>query len=191
MFITANRSRRATFRLVTDALFAALFVVLAAYLTVKLPVMEISLSTLPLLLAGFLFGPIDAVTVALIGSFLEQALSQYGLTPSAPLWMLPPILLALVAGLLGLAARRLPQDSRRYLTLLVTSTVLAEFLCTAANTAVLYIDGLYVAHYHVKALTALLPLRLANLGLRLLVTCLAVPLLVPRLQKLMSKRNLS
>lgn len=108
MFITANRSRRATFRLVTDALFAALYVVLAAYLTVKLPVMEISLSTLPLLLAGFLFGPIDAVTVALIGSFLEQALSQYGLTPSAPLWMLPPILLALVAGLLGLAARRLP-----------------------------------------------------------------------------------
>ena len=186
MFITANRSRRATFRLVTDALFAALYVVLAAYLTVKLPVMEISLSTLPLLLAGFLFGPIDAVTVALIGSFLE-----YGLTPSAPLWMLPPILLALVAGLLGLAARRLPQDSRRYLTLLVTSTVLAEFLCTAANTAVLYIDGLYVAHYHVKALTVLLPLRLANLGLRLLVTCLAVPLLVPRLQKLMSKRNLS
>ena len=185
MFITANRSRRATFRLVTDALFAALYVVLAAYLTVKLPVMEISLSTLPL------FGPIDAVTVALIGSFLEQALSQYGLTPSAPLWMLPPILLALVAGLLGLAARRLPQDSRRYLALLVTSTVLAEFLCTAANTAVLYIDGLYVAHYHVKALTALLPLRLANLGLRLLVTCLAVPLLVPRLQKLMSKRNLS
>ena len=105
--------------------------------------------------------------------------------------MLPPILLALVAGLLGLAARRLPQDSRRYLTLLVTSTVLAEFLCTAANTAVLYIDGLYVAQSHVKALTVLLPLRLANLGLRLLVTCLAVPLLVPRLQKLMSKRNLS
>lgn len=187
----ADHSRRATFHLVLDALFAAIYVVLASFLTVRLPMMEISLSTLPLLLVGFLFGPIDAVTVALVGSFLEQALSQYGLTVSAPLWMLPPVLMALAAGLFGLLLRHTPKDTRRYYVLLITATLLCELLCTAANTVVLYVDGLYVAHYPVRALALILPTRLANLGLRVLVTVLAVPLLLPRAQKLVAKRNLS
>lgn len=190
---TAIDPRRTTLRLVLDALFAALYVIFAVYLTVKTPVTELSLSTLPLLLAGFLFGPGDAVLIALVGSFIEQL--GFGLSPTAPIWMLPPILVALAAGLLGrpiraVAARRLDRSRRTRAVLTIASTLLIELLCTAANTAALYLDG-FICGYSVSALSILLLPRLVNLGLRAAVTCIIVPLLLPRIQKLMSKRNLS
>ena len=77
-----------------------------------------------------------------------------------------------------------------YHNLLIAATLLAEILFTAANTAALYLDG-YLMHYSVKALTALLPPRLANLGVRAAITTFTVRLLLPRVQKLMSKRNLT
>lgn len=187
---SAPRFRSATFRLVLDALFAAMYVVLATLLTIKTPITEVSLSTLPLLIAGFLFGPADGAIIAIVGSFLEQCMSPYGLSISTVLWMLPPILSALTSGLLGLLVKKAPLGSRRHTVLLVICTFLAEMLCTAANTATLYLDGAIVG-YSVKALNLILPIRLANLALRALVTCIVVPLLLPRVQKLMLKRNLA
>lgn len=190
---TAVDPRRTTLRLVLDALFAALYVIFAVYLTVKTPVTELSLSTLPLLLSGFLFGPGDAVLIAAVGSFIEQLC--FGLSPTAPIWMLPPILAALAAGLLGfpiraVSARRMGRVRTDRAVLAVVSTLLVELLCTVANTAALYLDG-HICGYSVAALSLLLLPRLINLGLRAAVSCIVVPLLLPRIQKLMSKRSLS
>ena len=184
MKATHTVRRNATYRLILDALFAALYLVLAAFVSIRTPFAKISFSSLPLLLAAYLFGPVDTILVATVGSFLEQV--KFGLCPTTPLWMLPAIVMAGSAGVFGLLARKWGKDSGMYHNLLIAATLLAEILFTAA----LYLDG-YLMHYSVKALTALLPPRLANLGVRAAITTLTVRLLLPRVQKLMSKRNLT
>ena len=179
-------SHRNTYRLILDALFAALYLVLAAFVSIRTPFAKLSFSSLPLLLAAYLFGPADALLVATVGAFLEQV--QFGLGPTSPLWMLPAILMAGCAGVLGLAAKTCAEKGESYYNLLIPATLIAEILFTATNTAALYLDG-YLMHYSVKALTVLLPPRLANLGVRTVVTTVTVRLLLPRVQKMMSKRN--
>lgn len=179
-------SKRSTYRLILDALFAALYLVLAAFVSIRTPFAKISFSSLPLLLAAYLFGPVDALLVATVGAFLEQV--KFGLGPTAPLWMLPAILMAGCAGVLGFLAKRCAKSDGDYYNLLIPATLIAEIVFTATNTAALYLDG-YLMHYSVKALTALLPPRLANLGVRAVITTVTVRLLLPRVQKLMSKRN--
>ncbi len=182
---TAKR-KRTTFRLVLNALFVALYVVLSSILTVKTPVTEVSLSTLPILLSGYLSGPLDALLVATVGSFIEQML--YGLSPTAILWMLPPMLTGLLAGLFGFVWRGIPHKGRRSVIYLVATTFTTELFCTIFNTGVLYLDG-YIVGYAVKALHLLLPVRLANLGLRSVVTCILMPILLPIVTKMLAKKE--
>ena len=91
---TTRYSKRSTVRLVLDALFAALTVVFGLYLTIRVGnSVEVSLTSLPILFAAFLFGPADAVTVAVISAFIKQVV-LYGLGPTTVVWMLPSVLFA-------------------------------------------------------------------------------------------------
>lgn len=187
---TATRSRYATVRLTMDALFAALTVVLGLYLTIPLGnTLEISLTSLPILFAAFLFGTADAVTVALVSAFIKQTV-LYGIGPTTVIWMLPAILFALTAGVGAWFIRRSTQDPARRGTALLLLTIAAELIFTLTTTAVIYFDAWFY-QYSVKAITVLLPIRLANCALRAAITVLSVRFLLPRIQKLMSKRNLS
>ena len=80
--------RHTTVRLTTDAVLIAVYVALASFVSINLPIAQFSLSSLPILLCVFALGVPDAVAVALCGSFIEQVL--YGLSPTAPLWMAAP-----------------------------------------------------------------------------------------------------
>ena len=186
----ANRSRRATVRLTLDALFAALTVVLGLYLTIPVGnTLEISLTSLPILFAAFLFGPADAVTVAAVSAFIKQVV-LYGVGPTTVIWMLPTILFALIAGIGALPIRKYVRNPAKRALSLALLTVAAELIFTLTTTAVIYFDAWFY-HYSVKAVTVLLPIRLASCALRAAVTSLCVRFLLRRIQKLMSKRNLS
>lgn len=181
-----GRRRAAVVRLTTDAMLTAVYIVLASLLSVNLPFAQISLSSFPLLLCAFLFGTGDAVAVALCGSFVEQVL--FGLSPTAPLWMLPPILMAFAAGLAVWLLRRLTGREPN-LWQIITITVVGEVLLTVANTAVLYLDARIVG-YPVKALTVLLPTRLLNCCLRAVCTTALTVLLLPLMRSLTGKLGL-
>ena len=178
--------RAAVIRLTTDAMLAAVYIVLASFLSLNLPFTQISLSSFPILLCAFLFGTGDAVAVALCGSFVEQVL--YGLSPTAPLWMLPPILMALAAGLPAWLFRRLSGREMK-LWQVITVAVVGEVFLTVANTAVLYLDARIVG-YPVKALAVLLPTRLLNCGLRAVCTTALTVLLLPLMRNLTGKLGL-
>lgn len=155
-------------RLTTDAVFIAVYVVLSSFLSVSLPIAQFSLSSLPLLLCAFAFGIPDAVTVALCGSFLEQVL--YGLSPTAPLWMIAPVAMALTAGGLAHLFRHLSCSEPRIWQTVVT-VVVAEFVMTMVNTGMLYLDA-HIMQYTVKAFWIALPLRLWNGAARTVCTVL-------------------
>ena len=181
-------ARTRTYRIVADALFVALYVILSTYLSFKIPgVIQISISTLPILLCAFLFGPADAVSVALLGTFLEQVIdpSPYGFA-TLPLWLIPGVIQALIA---GFGARRIGKISTKKYALIATALVIviAELTLTTLNLGAQYLDG-YLLHYPVKALHLLLPARLMNGGVRCALSVILVPLLLHPLKRVLARQ---
>ena len=164
------------FRLVADAMLIALYVVLSSYLTVKTPIFELSWASLPILLCALIFGLPDVLAVSCLGSFLEQMLS-FGPSATTVLWMLPAIFQGVFA---ALAFRFLKnKDSMLHLVLIIAAS---EFLLSAVNTAALYADGAIMG-YPVPALHVIAPVRLAGLLVRAILSCVLLPLLLPRLRR--------
>ncbi len=169
-------------RITTDAVLVALYVVFAAVFAVKLPFVEFSLASIPILMCALLFGVKDALIVAALGSFIEQMLGVYGLTVSAPLWMAPVILQGAVAALLFFLLKK---DKVWKIVLVI---VCAELLLTVTNTAVYYLDGLVIAHYHVDALHVTAPARLINGLARTVASAAALSLLYKPLRRFAYKK---
>ena len=180
-------ARQNLYRMVLDALFVALYVVLSTFASFKIPgAIQISFSTLPILLAAFLFRPADAVGIARLGTFVEQVIdpSPYGFL-TLPMWLIPGTVMALAASVGVWQIRRI---SSKRLAIVVSCIVIvcAELLLTALNTAALYIDGA-VMGYAVKALHLLLPMRILNGLARAVISCVLIPLLLPPLKKVLAK----
>ena len=180
----STQSRLHIRRLTTNATLVALFVVFSTLLSFKTPFFEVSLVSLPILLAAFYCGPVDALIVAALGSFLEQALSAYGLSATTPIWMAPVLLQALCAGLLF---HFLCRKGGAKPVVLVAIILLSELVLTAANTAALYLDGA-IWQYSVTALHILLPGRLINGGVRCVLSAVLLPLVLPILTRTLPVR---
>ena len=183
-----SRRRNATKRLVLNALFAALYIVFS-FLSGHFPTLKVSLTSVPIFLCAFLFGPLDAMAVAFVGTLIEQL--AYGISPTMPLWMLPMILTGLFVGLL---AHFLPilkngyQKTVLYAVCLIGTVIVGELFLTAVNTGALYLDG-YLMKYPVKALNLIIIPRLINCGLRAAVNCIVVYFLLPPVQKMINMRK--
>ena len=81
------------------ALSLALYVALS-YASINRQFIKISLTGLPIIFIAVVYGPIEGMLVGGIGEFFCQLVSQYGLTPTTPLWVLPAIVRGLIVGLL-------------------------------------------------------------------------------------------
>ena len=130
-----------TKKLAMDAMLIAMYFVLSITVSLNLGNMKITLDSLPIIVAGALFGPVDGLLVGLLGSFLNQ-LYSYGLTLTTVIWIIP----AGVRGLLiGLYSKRRGFDMSMKQTQFIT--VSTAILTTVLNTAVMYIDSKYYGYY--------------------------------------------
>ena len=164
--------RHTTVRLTTDAVLIAVYVALASFVSINLPIAQFSLSSLPILLCVFALGVPDAVAVALCGSFIEQVL--YGLSPTAPLWM--------AALFRRLSGRELPVWQT------IVTVVVAELVMTLVNTGMLYLDA-HIMQYSVKAIGVVLPIRLVNGAARTVCTAILTPGILTPLRLITDKRR--
>ena len=128
------------------AMTAALCFILTL-LSVKIGNLHISFGSLPIVVSALLFGPLEAASAAFTAEFLNQLLT-YGLTITTPLWLIPPVLRALI---IGLAARRFkarsgkcPEDAPVFLFL---TCILSAVIVTVTNTAGIYLDSLIFGYY--------------------------------------------
>ncbi len=179
--------RQNLYRMTVDALFVALYVVLATFASIKIPGMvQVSFSTVPILLAAFLFRPVDAIGIALLGTFVEQVIdpSPYGFA-TLPMWLIPGVVMALVASVGAWWIRKL---SSRIISVALTcvTIICAELVLTVLNTVALYIDGAILG-YAVQALHLLMPMRVLNGLARAAISCVLIPLLLPPLKKALAK----
>lgn len=137
-------------RMCYAALLAAMYLPLSLYAAVQVGNVRISFGSLPVVVAALLFGPLDAVIVAMVGEFFKQLLT-YGVTYTTALYLIPPALRGLVVGLgAALALRRGRRlEERRALCFAVC--ILAAVCTTAGNTLVNWLDSV-IFHYYTPAL---------------------------------------
>ena len=92
------KGRNTTRMLVTMALLSAIEVVLARFIVpMPNPTMRFSIEAVPIIVAGYLYGPVAGAIVGLVGDAVGTLFSGYGYNP---LFAVPPMLIGLCAGLL-------------------------------------------------------------------------------------------
>jgi len=161
------------------AILAAIYVVLSLLTPIKLLNFKFTFEAFPILIAGLLFGPIDGMLCATIGSFIYQLLfSGYGLTITTPLWMLPHIISGLVVGLF---AKRKKFDLNKNETILIT--IISCLLVTLFNSLAMYIDSL-IFKYSI-AIWAMLPFRI----IAGIILAIIYSLIIPRFKKIIKTKT--
>jgi len=128
------------------ALLAALYYLLNL-LEIRTPGnLHITFDALPVVVSALLFGPVDAALVAFFGELLNQLLGPYGITATTFLWLIPPVIRALIIGLAGLRLwQGKPLD--RHPVACYSICVIAAVITTFANTAVIWLDSVIYGYY--------------------------------------------
>ncbi|MCD8365523.1 MAG: ECF transporter S component [Clostridiales bacterium] len=142
-----------TRQMALDALLIALCAVLG-YISLDMGFIKVTFESLPILLGGLLFGPMDGFIIGALGTLIYQVL-RYGITATTVLWMLPYMI---CGGVVGFYAKshhfRL---GRKQIMFLVIAN---ELLITALNTGVIFIDSKIYGYYSVAYVFGSLALRL-------------------------------
>lgn len=134
------------------AVLTALYVVLTTMLTLRLPGdIRITFASLPILLSALLFGPAEASIIALVGEFINQLLGGYGITATTLLWIIPPAVRAVIAGLAAQAFLGTDRPLERRPAACYAFCILGAMGTTVANTAVYWVDSM-IYHYYTFAL---------------------------------------
>lgn len=128
-------------RFVTNAMLIAMYVVLSLVATINAGNMKFTLDSFPIIIGAAIFGPIDGMTIGLMGSFINQLIS-YGFTATTILWIIP----AGVRGLLiGIYAKHHKFDMTFKQTQFIT--ISSALIVTALNTLIMYIDSKIYGYY--------------------------------------------
>lgn len=129
------RNQSVVFKMTLMALSLALYVALS-YASINLQFIKISLTGLPIIFIAVVYGPIEGMLVGGIGEFFCQLVSQYGLTPTTPLWVLPAIIRGLIVGLLFKQ-----KHVKSHLKLWIFTVILCCLAVTGINTFVIWLDA--------------------------------------------------
>ncbi len=92
-------------KLLTELAVLAALCVLLSLLTIPIGNIHITLESLPITVAALAFGPLPAAAVALVSELLMQILS-YGFTATTILWLIPPMVRALVIGFAAVSFKK-------------------------------------------------------------------------------------
>ena len=129
------RNQSIVFKMTLMGLSLALYVVLS-YASINLQFIKISMTGLPIIFIAVVYGPIEGMLVGGIGEFFCQLVSQYGLTPTTPLWVLPAVVRGLIVGLLFKQ-----KDVKEHLKLWIFTVILCCLAVTGINTFVIWLDA--------------------------------------------------
>ena len=157
--------------LVLSSLLMAMHIVLS-FFSITLPDMKINLSGLPIIVGGFLFGPMVGTLVGLLGSLLYQMLS-YGLMSTTILWIIPHAVRGLIVGLWA-KMRNYKVGKMETVIVIIVSSVTATIL----NTVGMYIDGI-IWGYEAAAFASI-GIRLVNsVVTSIIYVVIIIPLMKP------------
>ena len=147
--MSKNRKSMPLYRLALCAFLVALSIVCGKFLKIPVgDVMRFSFENLPILFAGLVFGPVEGVLVGVVADLLGCVLYGYAVNP---LVTAGAVCIGLLAGLGGIALRRLPLIWRVVLT-----TTVAHLIGSVV------VKTLGLAQYYSMPLLPLMGWRLLN-----------------------------
>ena len=141
-----------TKQLTVNALLAALCAVLG-YVALDIGNFKLTFESVPVLMAGLMYGPLSGVLVGGVGTFIYQLL-RYGMSATTALWILPYIMTGLISGLYAKKAEFM--NTNRQLRLII---MLMELLIFVLNSFVIYIDSIVYSYYSPVYVFGTIPLR--------------------------------
>ena len=165
------------------ALLAAMYYVLNL-LEIRTPGnLHITLDALPLMVSALLLGPVDAALVAFFGELLNQVISPYGITATTLLWILPPVIYALIIGIVAKRQKK-PMETRVVFCYVVC--ILAAVVRSAGNTLVIWADSVIYGYYSFALVFGVAAIRfVTGIVAAVLVATVTMPLVrVLRKQKM-------
>ena len=164
------RKEGQVFRITLLGMCLALFIVLNyASFVLFPPAIKFSLKGLPIVFISVVFGPWYGALLGGVGEFICQLVSEYGLTPTTPLWILPWVAEGIIVGLFFKH-----KDVRKNPVLWVITVVVSCIAVTTLNTFALWIDSVVVG-YNPKLTAVTIPLRFVNSVVTSIVTGVLIP----------------
>lgn len=171
-----KKSQFSAQRIAYDALLAALCAVLGYY-AIDLGNNKITLESLPVLIGALLFGPVDAMLIALVGNLISQVL-HYGFSATTILWILPHVLQGLFVGLY------VKKKNFKLGTVeAIVVVVISELVTTILNTGVIYLDAKIYGYYSPAYVFGSLVVRLVTSAVKGVVYGVVLPPLVKAIRR--------
>ena len=174
--MTANKNRFNIYTICTMALLIAMMVLLKKTIAIETPYIKVNFASLPIMLAAMLFGPIEGALVGLLGEFICQITSQYGLAPTTVLYVAPAAIRGVVVGLGSVWCRRTGRRIERRPVVCYAVGIVGAVLTTVGNTVSIWLESVM---YHTEFMVHIpfLPARFANgIVTALDVTTVCIPL---------------
>ena len=163
-------------RICLDGMMTALYIGLT-FLKIRLGNVQISFAALPLCFATLVSGLPDGLIVALLGSFLEQLTSGYGLGPTTVFWIVPHLLRVLVLFLFDYISRRHGKALYDRPVLYFAGMIVSALFLTLANTLAMYLDSLVIG-YAIEIVLVETIIRLAvSLASSIIVALILLPVI--------------
>ncbi len=97
---------------------------------------KITLYALPLMFVGIMYGPTLGLLTGLVSGFVMQIISEYGLGPTTPLWMLAPIIWGALSGFIYKLLKS--KNTLINIGIVVIST---SIFVTLINSLVIFLDS--------------------------------------------------
>ena len=138
--------------LVVNSVLAAMVTILG-YVALDFQSIKITFEGFPVIIAGFLFGPLSGALVGGVGTFIYQLL-RYGITWTTILWSLPYIFSGIFIGFLS---KKNFMDKKSGFFIGIISN---ELIITLINTVSIYVDSHIYGWYCPGIITGVLPIRL-------------------------------
>ena len=166
-------------KLISIALYIAMFTVLSIYGTINIVDAKLTLQNFPLLLGAITLGPTAGAIIGFTGALLNQLLT-YGFTPTTLIWVLPHTIFGLLTGLV-FENKKLKADKgvRFWVTIIVLQLIL-----TLLNTVALFVDSVIFGYYSFLLIFGSLIARLMLSVLTSIVYCCILPPVLKVIKKI-------
>ena len=174
--MTVNKKRASIYTICMMALLIAMTFLLKRYIAIETPFFKLNFASLPIMLGGMLFGPIEGMLVGLLGELIAQITGPYGLAPTTVLYVAPAAVRGVVVGMGALWCRRTGRRMESRPVVCYAVGVVGAVLTTVANTVSIWLESVM---YHTEFMVHIpfLPARFANgIITALAVTTVCIPL---------------
>ena len=168
-------------RIAIDGMLAAVYFALSL-LVVDTGTFKFTFTSLAIVVAALLFGAADACAVAFVGECLYQVII-WGVTVTTPIWLIPPVIHALLLGLCAsfLGRKRPLEENTGLCFAACMGCAVVNSLC---NTVALYFDSKIFGYYEFHTVFGVALIRICiGLATALIVTAIAMPLVSELRQK--------